>query len=110
MAIDLRHTPLQQDAMILRAVQLDTMAQTDAALDLLYDGFDELMRQGRFTELNTVLSSVRADYCSADLLLGMLTASLPGRSRLPARAVLLQETETVLRRRGEYAEGLLSGL
>ena len=93
-----------------RAQKLDDLGQTDAALDLIYDTIDELMLAGKFDRLDTLLGEVEADACSADILLGLLTASLPGRSQLPSRALLYRHTERLLKERNQWEDGLLNGL
>jgi hypothetical protein len=102
--------PAQRESFLQRAQRLDRMGHTDAALDLLYDNIDEQMRQGRFADLDLVLATLHVEDYSADMLLGLLTATLPARSRLLARASLLTKVEETLRRRGKYEEGLLVGL
>lgn len=92
------------------ARRLDRQEQTDAALDLLYDNVDELLRGGRFAELGRLLDAVQTAEYSADLLLGLLTATLPARSRLPARAAFFERVQRTLQQRGELESGLLTGL
>jgi hypothetical protein len=98
------------ESFLKRANRLDAKGHTDKALDLVYDQVDELMWNGSFQKLDSILASVHAADYSADLLLGILTATFPGHHRLPVRKKLYEETERVLRERGEYEEGLLVGL
>lgn len=93
-----------------RAQRLDDQGSTDAALDLLYDSIDELMRTGRHSTINSIFCEISPTNLSLDLLLGILTATLPARSRLPARAKFLEAVREELRRRGEHEETLLTGL
>lgn len=83
----------------------------DEALDLLYDSLDNMMRLGHFEEIDVELEAIVANDCSTDVLLGILTATLPGANRLKRRAALFDDVRTVLIDRGEY-EGirLLVGL
>lgn len=93
-----------------RAVRLDEKGHTDAALDLIYDSVDELMRKGEMALLDGVLTKLEPAGLSVDLLLGILTATLPARTRLPARRSLFPRAERILKDRGEYQEGLWTGL
>ncbi len=60
--------------------------------------------------LDTIFEQVQTDNLSADMLLGLLTATLPARSRLSCRKTFFSEVEMVLRDRGEFKDGLLTGL
>lgn len=83
---------------------------TDEALDLLYDSFDSMMREGKFEEIDTKLETIVVNDCSIDFMLGILTATLPGADRLKRRSVFFNDVKTVLIDRGEYEDGLLAGL
>jgi hypothetical protein len=100
----------KQETFIDRASRLDKLGQTDSALDMLYDAVDHLMRRGSFDELNLTLRAQTAEELSVDISLGLLTSTLPARTRLPARAEFMKDVERVLRSRNEYEEGILSGL
>jgi hypothetical protein len=100
----------QSKEFVQRAVRLDEKGHTDAALDLIYDSVDELMRKGEFPQLDSMLSKVEPASLSADILLGILTATLPARSRLAARRDLFRKAESVLKARSDWQEGLLVGL
>jgi hypothetical protein len=101
---------VDHESFVSRALRLDRRDHIDAALDLLYDGFDELFRRGEFARADTFLSQVTVDECSVDFLLGILTASLPARGRLPSREQFYRAVELHLQSRGEFEEGLLTGL
>lgn len=95
---------------IERANELDRRGRTDAALDLLYDSVDATIRQGRFAELDALLVGLCPADHSVDLLLGILTATLPARERLKSRKGFYRDVECTLTARGELDEGLLAGL
>jgi hypothetical protein len=109
-ATSARSTASSQRDLVARARRLDEKGQTDAALDLVYDAIDEKLRNGEFQDVDSMLAALHVADLSCDLLLGVLTATLPAKSRLPSRRAVLSETESVLKRRGEYEEGLLTGL
>jgi hypothetical protein len=95
---------------ISRARELDARGHTDAALDLIYDSVDKLMRDGQFSKLDAILSGVPVASLTADILLGLLTASLPARNRLPSRKPLFRQIEQTFKNRGQLEPGLLTGL
>jgi hypothetical protein len=92
------------------AQRLIRSGHADAALDLLYDAVDERMRIGEFEQLDAILSGVQPAHFAVDILLGILTATLPARGRLPSRKALCERIEQTLKDRGEYEPGLLAGL
>jgi len=106
--IDARETSCE--TFILRAQRLDSQRRTDAALDLIYDSIDGMMRKGEFSRLNLLLPQLNVNDLSADILLGLLTATLPARSRLSCRKEFYCDAEASLRDRDELEDGLLTGL
>lgn len=97
------------DAFLNPILQLEEEGNTDSALDLLYDKVDELFIAGEFGILNQILADTSPDELSIDMILGLLTSSLPVRSKLAARADFYEKSKAVLKARGEYEDGLLSG-
>ena len=93
-----------------RADRLDDGKHTDAALDLIYDAVDKLMRDRQFDQLDAILAPIAVVGLSVDILLGLLTATLPAKSRLPSRGAFFNAVEQSLKRRGVYEQGLLTGL
>lgn len=79
-------------------------------LDAIYDKCDELMQAGKWDELDIILSEISIRDTSTDILLGYLTASLPGKSKLPSRFWLYDMSKIELDRRGEDTYQLLKGL
>ncbi len=97
-------------SIVERARQLDVRGNTDIALDLLYDGVDGLLVDGKFDEVESFLESASPGDFSLDLLLGLLTVTLPARSKLAARSLFYKGVKNTLVERGEYQDGLLVGL
>lgn len=95
---------------VLRAVQLEQRGYQDTALDLLYDSIDELLHAGKFALCASILSDMNVSGCSADILLGLLTATLPAKSRIATRSWFFRRVESELRRRNELEAGILDGL
>lgn len=98
------------ESFLVRAHRLDKQGQAFAALDLIYDSVDENLRMGKFQQLDSILAQEQIADLSVDLLLGILTATLPARSQLPSRQKIFEKIKNTLIVRGEYEDGLLVGL
>ena len=93
-----------------RANQLDKRGQTDAALDLIYDQVDALLRSGALARIDALLSGTDVRSLSPDVLLGLLTATLPARTKLRSRKAFFKKVETFLKSREDWENDLLTGL
>ena len=98
------------DKFLQPVVQLEKHGHIDSALDVLYDRVDDLLKAQQFTVLDDLLRQVDVDSISVDVLLGLLTATLPARSKLPARPKFFADVETSIKTRGAWENGLLAGL
>ncbi|MEX2139713.1 MAG: hypothetical protein WD894_10655 [Pirellulales bacterium] len=92
------------------AKRLDQLGQTDTALDIIFDQIDEMLLAGEFDRVNQVLVDTHADNYSVDLLLGILTATLPAKDRFSSRPEFFRRVAHTLQSRGELKDGLLIGL
>lgn len=97
-------------AFLGNARRLDNIGQTDAALDIVFDQIDEMLLAGKFKKVNQLLVDTETDNYSVELLLGILTATLPAKNQLQDRAEFYKRTARTLKSRGELQEGLLVGL
>jgi hypothetical protein len=79
-------------------------------LDLIYDIIDKKMYAGDLAGIDFILSSCICEKTSTDILLGLLTATLPVKTKLLDRQEFLNKTIVVLKTRKEYTETLLSDL
>lgn len=68
------------------------------------------MRAGRFQYLDAAIAAFCPEEMTTDNLLGVLTATLPAKSKLPSRKGFYQDVERILTARGEMEPGLLAGL
>ncbi len=93
-----------------RARRLDNAGNTDAALDLLYENVNGKLSLGRFKDVDSVLETTEPMSLSVDLMLGLLTSTLPARTKLPSRSTFFQKSEAAIRDRNEWEDGLLTGL
>ncbi len=82
----------------------------DSAIDLLFDDFDGLMRNGEIRRIRRILVSLKYTELDTDILLAILTATLPVRSLLPERHSAFLEIQRVICERNEMEDGLLDGL
>lgn len=95
---------------IERAQALDDREHFDTSLDLIYDSFDDLFRQEKWHKANRVLEEVDVSVLSVDIMLGILTATLPAARRLEYRGHLFGEIQASLAVRRELDDTILLGL
>ena len=76
-------------------------------LDELYLKVDDLMHRKKLEELD--LMFVFSEDGDLDLMIGLLVASLPVKSKLPRRTAYFNRMEELCQKRGEHPT-LLSGL
>jgi hypothetical protein len=91
-------------------VAKDREGDIRSSLSLIYLHVHEMIRFGMTEFLNEELANTRLDGLSSDVLLGLLTATLPARSKLPFRQTLFNITKRLLKSRGHYEHGILDGL
>lgn len=103
---------VDQDNFVSQAQRLDRKGSPSAALDLIYDGVDELLHAGEFAKCSAILRSVSVGDCSMDILLVLLTTTLPAKTRLPARTWFFHQVAEEARKRtqGKFQADLLEGL
>lgn len=101
---------LGTESFIIRANRLAFIGSIQAALDIIYDYVDELLCNGEFSKLDEELSAVDTKDISVDILIGILTATLPAKNKLLSREHLFKSVKQVLIVRGEYEDDLLLGL
>ena len=95
---------------VLDAQRIAEQGKVDSALDLIYERADEMLLAGEFSPLNKIISDLSVDNLTIDVLLAVLTISLPAKSKLPARSSFYLSVKQKLLERGEFREGLLTGL
>jgi hypothetical protein len=98
------------DEFLQPVTKLEKGGHIDAALDVLYDRMDDLLKTKQFAAMDVLLQQAKADSISVDIILGLLTASLPARTKLSARPKFYAEAEKSIRNRGAWEKGLLAGL
>ena len=68
------------------------------------------MKTDEILKLDSILNDMQVQGYSLDLLLGVLTATLPVRTRLSARKAFFQRVKDRANELGETDPGLLAGL
>lgn len=96
--------------LVARTQTLERLGDTAAALDLVYDCVDDLMHSQQFALMACYLLEVEVTSCSVDVLLALLTATLPAKQKIGARTEFARRVESELIGRGEDAAELLAGL
>lgn len=82
----------------------------DEGLDIVYDKLDRLLMSGSFAACDVMLQQVEVTRFSLDILLALLTVTLPASMELPTRAVYFEKVQAELKSRGLDTDELLSGL
>ena len=98
------------ESFVKSAAELERGGSPDSALDLIYDRVDELLRGAEWSACAAVLDDINVSECSTDILLALLTATLPAKNRIPSRGGFLERVDHELRTRGEHEDRLLAGL
>lgn len=99
------HPPFLENALRLAA-----RGSVNAALDVIYDAIDSLMCDGKVEDLRGLVTSVSPADVPVDLCIGVLSASIPMRDRLPERKGLYDRIAAALREQGENPDEALLGL
>ncbi len=92
------------------AVILERAGKPSAALSRISLAVDDLMRNGQWSELDSVLTALNPKWVSKRILIGLLTMTVPGQENLPHRESFRDEVEKQLRDSNELEPGLLEHL
>lgn len=95
---------------LLKASELDKAGNCDEALDVIYDNVDNLLTEGNFSEINKILGMVDITGLSDDVILGILTSTLPARDRLENREYFFQIAKKYMLSQGKFGEEIFAGL
>jgi hypothetical protein len=104
------HLSRQVRSFVDDAQRLASQGKIDAALDLIYDRADEMLLAGELEALDALIEGLDVEQLSVDVLLGVLTITLPAKDKLTTRKEFFESVQRSLTDRGEYKEGLLTGL
>jgi len=90
---------------------LVSQKKLENAVALLFDQVDELLDAGDVAGCNKVLEAVELERLDSNLLIGVLSVTVPAAPHLPFRPTLVRQIEGILTRTDpERVERLMSGL
>jgi len=69
-----------------KAIEEDVSGEPDAAADMVFDRIDQAVAGNRFDEIEALLRADIVPLCTEDVLIALLTATLPAKNHLPGRA------------------------
>ena len=104
-----RHKLIRQ-SLFERAKMLELRKYFDESLDLIYDYFDKLFWDEKWDIADKALREVKVSEYSLDILLAILTSTLPAADKLSTRKKVFNDIEIELRERGDLDDTLLVGL
>lgn len=79
-------------------------------LTAIYCEADSLMRNREVGKINQRIEEIVHQEPDTDVLLAWLTATLPIKTKLTARPSLFKLAKRLIKQRGEWERGILSGL
>jgi len=91
------------------ALQYEAEGRRDQAIDIIFSEIDKLFRHDQFDACNRFLGAVNVETLSANLVVALLTITLPASQRLPERARLFERVKNRFKDRPD-CDKLLSGL
>ena len=94
-------------AMLRLAMKLDAEVRTAEAVDAILDTIDDALRNGRFDDCSKFLDTHDMEGCSPDILLAILKATLPAKSKITKWYIFLSRVRSLLRQLGIDPEPLL---
>ena len=90
--------------------KLATMGSVDSALDILYDKVDFLLREGKLSKVDEILESANPETLNINIILGLLTTTLPAKTRLKVRGTFYETVEAYVNEQFDDTAGILIGL
>lgn len=82
----------------------------ETCADFILDHIDNLLFASNWEELNHILKEINLTEASIDLMITLLCATLPAKSKIEYRSIFIKQVEEEIVRRGEMGKGLLDGL
>ena len=90
--------------------KLATMGSVDSALDILYDKVDFLLREGKLSKVDEILESANPETLNINIILGLLTTTLPAKTKLKVRGTFYETVEAYVNDQFDDTAGILIGL
>jgi len=98
------------DQWLAEAQHLDSSGEVDRALDLIYTKMNALLNSRQFAVCDRILRKAQVNDHSTDILLALLTTTLPPADLLPSRSSFIDRVRSVFDDRNEDTAALLAGL
>jgi len=92
------------------AAELYGGGQKAAALDVVYDRVDRLLSAAEYKQLDVLFSNIFVENLPPELLLALLTVTLPAAGKLVGRLAFYDQVWYSLEQAGESADEILHGL
>jgi hypothetical protein len=80
------------------------------AYKLIFRRIDQAMRAGEFDEIDAALANASIGDSALEVLIALLTATLPARSKLASRPKLLETAQQMAKDCGRWTDTLFLGL
>jgi len=81
---------------INEAQESERNRKVDESIDLLYFFIDDMLLAGKFNEINTILGTLQPNDLGINVILTLLTATLPAKRYLPNREDFYIKSTTVI--------------
>lgn len=106
-----RRTKPSELSWLSSTYSLVAKSDVHAAIDLVFEHFDELLFEGRMREADEALAAVDVERLDSNLMVAVLTITYAAKDRLNRRAELLRRVDSRLRVLApERVSDLLDGL
>ena len=97
-------------SVLVRCTALERQSRIDDAVDTLTEYIDNALIESEFDSVDDFLKELRVEDCSTDILITILTATLPANRELSERAAFVERVATELGKRNEPVRSLMWGL
>lgn len=92
------------------AINLEKASDVRLALDTMYDQFNELLLNNRWSLIDYITRLLSPSYCPKNVILTVLTLTYRCRHKVPSRELLFKAFRSFLEEKGEDAHSILYGL
>lgn len=82
--------PMTSEEILQKALNLAGTDKASLGIDLIYDQVNDMLVTGNFAAVNDLLDNAHVHNSSIDMLLALLTVTLPAKSKLTARESFFQ--------------------
>ena len=94
---------------IMNSMEIEESGDLSMALDILYDAVDKRLHAGELAEIDWILKKSSPAFLTTDIILALLTVTMPVKTKLYNRESFFQKSKQVILERHK-TDGLLDGL